>query len=108
MPDRTAAMMHPDAMPPSRPVAMGRNGVASTPHLLASQAAIDVMKRGGNAVDAAVAAGAVCAVVQPFSSGIGGLGWATVHTAAAGKTEVLEFHGCVPQGTHAGLFKQGD
>ena len=30
MPDRTAATMHPDAMPPSRPVAMGRNGVAST------------------------------------------------------------------------------
>jgi gamma-glutamyltranspeptidase/glutathione hydrolase len=91
----------------TRPVAMGRNGVASTPHGLASEAAIDVMRRGGNAVDAAVTAAAVCAVVQPFSSGIGGLGWATVHDAASGSVEVLEFHGRVPEGTHAGLFAAG-
>jgi gamma-glutamyltranspeptidase/glutathione hydrolase len=105
--NRASTAMLPGPYPQSRPVAMGRNGVASTPHLLASEAAIDVMKRGGNAFDAAVAAGAVCAVVQPFSSGLGGLGWATVHDAANNKTEVLEFHGCVPQGTHAGLFRQG-
>ena len=91
----------------SRPVAMGQNGVASTPHALASEAAIEAMKRGGNAVDAAVTAAAVCAVVQPFSSGIGGLGWATVHDAASGSVEVLEFHGCVPGDTHAGLFTSG-
>jgi gamma-glutamyltranspeptidase/glutathione hydrolase len=86
---------------------MGRNGVASTPHGLASEAAIEAMKRGGNAVDAAVTAAVACAVVQPFSSGLGGLGWATVYDAADDKVEVLEFHGCVPGGTHAGLFKEG-
>lgn len=88
----------------SRPIAMGRNGAVSTPHLLASQTAIDVLKSGGNAIDAAVAAAAVCAVVQPFTSGIGGLGWATVYDAQRRDVQVLEFHGCVPEGTHAGLF----
>ena len=83
---------------------MGRHGAVSTPHLLASQAAVDVLKSGGNAVDAAVAAAAVCAVVQPFTSGIGGLGWASVYDARRGDVRVLEFHGCVPAGTHAGLF----
>lgn len=88
----------------SRPFASGRHGAVSTPHRLASQIAIDVLKTGGNAVDAAVAAAAACAVVQPFTSGIGGLGWASVYDAQQKDVQVLEFHGCVPAGTHTGLF----
>jgi gamma-glutamyltranspeptidase/glutathione hydrolase len=80
----------------SRPVVMGTHAAVSTPHHLASQTAIDVLRAGGNAVDASVAAAAVCTVVQPFSSSIGGLGWATVHDATSKVTEVLQFHGSVP------------
>ncbi|GAA11370.1 gamma-glutamyltransferase family protein [Gordonia alkanivorans] len=70
----------------------------STPHAAASEAAVDVLAKGGNAVDAAVAAAAVCVVVQPFSSSLAGVGWATVHDAATGLTEVLECCGTVPLG----------
>lgn len=91
----------------SRPIAMGRTGCASTPHPLASEAAITVMRNGGNAVDAAVTAAAVCAVVQPFTSGIGGLGWASVYDRMSGAVEVLEFHGRIPAGTRSDLFSPG-
>ncbi|WP_162274746.1 gamma-glutamyltransferase family protein [Mycolicibacterium vaccae] len=82
----------------------GMRGCVSTPHQLSSEAALDVLVRGGNAVDAAVVAAMVAAVVQPFSSGVGGGGWATVHHADTGVTEVLEFHGRVPYATRSELF----
>lgn len=84
--------------------ATGSRGCVSTPHRLSSEAALEVLERGGNAVDAAVVAAMVVAVVQPFSSGVGGGGWATVHHGAGGHTEVLEFHGRVPRGTQAHMF----
>lgn len=84
---------------------MGRHGAASTPHLLATQAAIEVMKTGGNAVDAAVAAAAVCAVVQPSSSSIGGVGWATVYDASSRSVDVLKFQGAVPATLDPSVFR---
>jgi gamma-glutamyltranspeptidase/glutathione hydrolase len=89
----------------SRPMAMGRTAAVSTPHLLASQAAIDVLRAGGNAVDAAVTAAAACTVVQPFSSSVGGVGWATVFEQATSTTEVLQFHGAAPRSIDPGVFR---
>jgi gamma-glutamyltranspeptidase/glutathione hydrolase len=80
----------------SRPMAIGYRGAASTPHLRATEAAIAAMRAGGNAVDAAVTAAAVATVAQPFTSSVGGVGWASVYDAASGTTEVLQFLGAVP------------
>ena len=91
----------------SRPMAMGRSGAVSAPHLLAAEAAIEVLKAGGNAVDGAVAAAAVSTVVQPFSSSVGGVGWANVYERATERTEVLQFHGTVPASLDPATFKAG-
>src|SRR3954467_15634517 len=57
--------------PPKAPTAVGTGGAAATVDPLATRAAIDVLRRGGNAIDAAVTAAGVLGVVEPYSRGAG-------------------------------------
>src|SRR3954449_10660398 len=67
--------------PAKQPTAVGTGGAAATVDPVATRAAIDVMRRGGNAIDAAVAAAAVLGVVEPYSCGVGGGGFMLVYSA---------------------------
>src|ERR1700754_3264615 len=60
---------------------MGRNGIIATSQPLAAQAGLEIMRRGGNAVDAAVAAAAVLNLTEPMNVGMGGDLFAIIYTA---------------------------
>ena len=62
------------------PTAIGRGGAVATVETLASEAAVETLRDGGNAVDAAVVAAAVLGVTEPFSCGIGGGGFMVIRT----------------------------
>ena len=80
----------------TRSVVHARRGMAATSQPLASQAAIEVLRRGGNAVDAAIAANAVLGVVEPMSCGIGGDLFAIVWDPVAGRLVGLNASGRAP------------
>jgi gamma-glutamyltranspeptidase/glutathione hydrolase len=81
----------------SRSPALGCSGAAGTAHPLATQTAIEMLKRGGSAVDAAVAANAVLGFVEPVSSGLGGDCFAFVWDPKIGKLAGMASSGGSPK-----------
>ena len=83
---------------PGRSVAMGCNGAAATSHQQATLTAAEVLRDGGSAVDAAVAAAALLGVIEPNSTGIGGDSFALLWQADEGKLYGINGSGYAPEG----------
>jgi gamma-glutamyltranspeptidase/glutathione hydrolase len=82
----------------SRSEVVGRNGMVSTSQPLAAQAGLDILRKGGNAVDAAVATAAVLNLIEPMNVGMGGDLFAIIYTAKDHKLHVLNASGKAPSG----------
>ena len=85
----------------------GKSAIASS-HGLATEAGFEVLAKGGNAFDAAIAVGAVLAVVEPQSSGIGGGGFFLLHRAADGRDVFLDAREAAPAASHSALWADAD
>ncbi len=79
----------------TRPTVAGMCGAVASAHPLATGAGLDVLRAGGNAVDAVVATAAALNVVEPYMSGLGGVGFLLLHLSG-GETKVLNFSGNTP------------
>lgn len=90
----------------TRSEVIARNGMACTSQPLATQVAIDVLKSGGNAIDAAIAANAMLGLTEPTGNGIGGDLFAIVWDAKAEKLYGLNASGRSPYDLTLEYFKQ--
>ncbi len=82
---------------PTRSEVLGTQGMAATSHPLASQVALDILKRGGTAVDAAIAANAAIGLMEPTGNGVGGDLFAIVWDAKSQKLHGLNANGRSPR-----------
>ena len=97
----TAAMAHAA----STPAVEAANGMVVTSQQLASQVGVEVLRQGGNAVDAAVAVGYALAVVNPCCGNIGGGGFMTLHLAD-GRDRFLDFRETAPGAATTTMYLQ--
>jgi gamma-glutamyltranspeptidase / glutathione hydrolase len=81
-----------------KPSARSRGGIVVTQHRIASEIGARVLKEGGNAVDAAVAAAFAVGVVEPWMSGVGGVGALMHRDARTGTVTAIDFGGRSPKG----------
>lgn len=88
-----------------RSVVSTQYGIVATTHPLASRAGVEMLERGGNAVDAAIAANAAMGLMEPGSNGIGGDLFVIYHEAATGRTYGLNSSGWAPTGLTVDLLK---
>jgi gamma-glutamyltranspeptidase len=89
----------------TRSEVIARNGMAATSQPLATQVALDILKKGGNAIDAAIAANAVLGVVEPTGAGIGGDLFAMIWSADKGKLYGLNGSGRSPRSLKLEYFR---
>ncbi|ANH94245.1 gamma-glutamyltransferase [Streptomyces sp. SAT1] len=88
------------------PVAVGRGGAVASVDADATAAGIEVLKKGGNAVDAAVATAAALGVTEPYSSGIGGGGYFVYYDARTRTVHTIDGRETAPLSADEDLFKE--
>ena len=89
----------------AKPAATGRRGMVVSQSRDAALAGVALLEAGGNAIDAAVGTALALAAVEPWNSGLGGIGFAVVHRAGQPRAEVVDFGPRAPAGLQPSRFK---
>ena len=89
----------------TKPSATGKRGMVVSQVEAAAKAGVAILDAGGNAIDAAVAAAFALATIEPWNSGLGGIGYAVVHRAGQSRAEVVDFSPVAPRGLNPSAFK---
>lgn len=103
-----AQLAHAQDRNTARSMVVSRYGIVATTHVQASQAGAEILRRGGSAVDAAIAANAVLGVTEPMMNGIGGDLFAIYWDAKSGKLYGLNSSGWAPQALTLAHMKARD
>ena len=90
---------------PDKDEVVVEHGAVATAHPIAAQVGVEVLKSGGNAVDAAIATGFCLAVIEPWSSSIAGHGQMIVRMAAEGRSVAIDYGHRAPRAATAGMFR---
>lgn len=86
---------------------VGERGMVVTQNAIATEVGAEILRKGGNAVDAAVAVGFALAVTLPRAGNIGGDGFMLVHTAGTRETIVIDFRSVAPAAARLDMFVDG-
>src|SRR5699024_9452630 len=89
-------------------ISAANGGMVVSAHPLASEAGLDVLNNGGNAVDAAIAMQYALTVTEPMMSGIGGGGFMMVYDAATEETTIINSRERAPAGADPEMFLKDD
>ncbi len=88
--------------------AVAAHGMVASKHPLASEAGLEMLRLGGNAVDAAAATAFATGVVEPWMSGLGGVGLLVYYAAKEGRVRVFDFNGRSPLAATEDMFPLGE
>jgi len=91
---------------PGRSTVHAMNGMCATSQPLAAEAAVNLLRQGGNAVDAAICASAVLCVVEPYNTGIGGDCFALLSKGGSGEVVGLNGSGRAPKNASAQKLRE--
>ena len=90
---------------PDKDEVVVEHGAVATAHPNAAQVGVDVLRSGGNAVDAAIATGFCLAVIEPWNSSIAGHGQMIVHMTGEGRSVAIDYGHRAPGAAAAGMFR---
>jgi gamma-glutamyltranspeptidase / glutathione hydrolase len=85
--------------------AVAVNGMVTAMHPLAAEAGVEILKRGGNAADAAIATALAVGVVEPFMSGLGGAAYALAYDSGKGETRAFDGSAVAPIEAREDMFE---
>jgi len=102
------ASLVPNAALAQRPPVVTEKGMVVSTHALGSMAGVEILRKGGNAVDAALAVGFALAVVHPSAGNVGGGGFMLIHLADTNRQVGIDYIETAPAVAHRDMYRSAD